>query len=354
MSENMSSRGFKALRWTVALLFIGLFIPFWEPLSLAIIFAFGIQPIMIRLGRKIRFCRDKCVAVMVIVVALILVLPLSLTVYGVANRISDFAYEDSVTQAGSIIPKVKNYIIEKVDQNSLLKDFDVEKKLSGAFDGAFKTAQGFVLSGASKVVTKVPDFMLSIFIFFLGLYFFLSHGSRISDFFDDQKFFSHPELHTVVRILQKSSYQTLFSLLVVGAIQAAVVTVGAKIFGFGDVLLIFLLTLIVSFIPVIGAAPVAGVLSIYLFATGKTGPGIGMLVVGGIAGSIDNILKPYLVSGDDVPAILSLISLIGALILFGFPGLFIGPVLATLAAELFEVRKKNLEKQQAESTILMP
>ena len=68
------------------------------------------------------------------------------------------------------------------------------------------------------------------------------------------------------------------------------------------------------------------------------GSAIALVVVSVIASTIDNILRPILViSGDDVHPAVVLLSLIGAIIIFGIPGLFLGPVIATVTVQLYSV-----------------
>ena len=121
---------------------------------------------------------------------------------------------------------------------------------------------------------------------------------------------------------------------------------GSSIFGFHEFFLIFVVTFILSFIPVIGAAPVSFVLAITAFVIGQSGNGIGLLVVTGIAGSIDNIIKPYVFSAREEGAhpIMSLIGIIGSIIVFGLPGLLLGPLLLQLGTELLP---KLFEKASA-------
>lgn len=115
-----------------------------------------------------------------------------------------------------------------------------------------------------------------------------------------------------------------------------IVAVGASLFGFYEFFLIFVITFTLSFIPVIGAAPMSFVLAITAFIMGNSGNGIGLLVVTLIAGSIDNIIKPYVVSSKEagIHPIIALMGIIGAIFVFGLPGLLLGPLLLQLGTEL--------------------
>jgi predicted PurR-regulated permease PerM len=115
-------------------------------------------------------------------------------------------------------------------------------------------------------------------------------------------------------------------------IQALIVSVSAWFCNIGDFTLIFIFTFICSFIPVIGASPMAFMLAIYAYLDNRMGVSITMIIVGIISSVSDNLLRPYLVSRGDisVPTIVSFLSIIGGVIVLGISGLFIGPLLAAL------------------------
>jgi predicted PurR-regulated permease PerM len=139
-----------------------------------------------------------------------------------------------------------------------------------------------------------------------------------------------------IEILQKSSYNTVVSSVVIAAMQATIVTVGALILGSGDFTVVWVVTFFCSFIPVIGAGPVALALGVGDLLMGQYGTAIGFLVVAIVAGTMDNLVRPYLIaSGDeDLHPVVSLLAIIGALLIFGMPGLFLGPVIASVAFKI--------------------
>jgi len=74
---------------------------------------------------------------------------------------------------------------------------------------------------------------------------------------------------------------------------------------------------------------------LWLFWSGHTGSGVTLLVVGVIAGVLDNIVRPVLIKrGANLPLLLIFAGVIGGLIAFGIIGLFIGPVVLAVAYTL--------------------
>lgn len=96
-------------------------------------------------------------------------------------------------------------------------------------------------------------------------------------------------------------------------------------FNVGDFFFIFLITFFVSFIPIIGAAPVAVILSFFCFLESHISAGTALIVLSLIVGISDNIVRPYLSSKGNVETnpIIDLIAIMGGVTLFGLPGLFL-------------------------------
>ncbi len=86
----------------------------------------------------------------------------------------------------------------------------------------------------------------------------------------------------------------------------------------------------------IGAAPVLSVAVVWLYWSGQPGWGTGLLVWTIFVGSLDNILRPFLIKkGADLPLLLIFAGVIGGLIAFGLVGIFVGPVVLAVTYTLF-------------------
>ncbi|MFZ4714950.1 MAG: AI-2E family transporter [Bacteriovoracaceae bacterium] len=195
------------------------------------------------------------------------------------------------------------------------------------------TYVGTSLSGIfSDLVIDLPNIFLTGFVTILSLYCFLSQSDKIRFLFDRYFHFKQQNGDAFIRMIKICCREVFFSNIITGILQATVVSMGALIFSAGDVFLVFFITFFVSFIPIIGAAPVAAVLAILCFIESRFGPGIGMLVVAGVSGISDNVIRPLLGSLGvvEVHPFIGLLAVIGGVIMFGLPGLFIGPLVASL------------------------
>jgi predicted PurR-regulated permease PerM len=200
----------------------------------------------------------------------------------------------------------------------------------------------------TQMFSRIPELLLSIFVFCAALYFFLAEAAPLKNIFARQKVLNGKETKAFVELIQKSSYNTVVSSVIIGVIQASMVALGALILSTGDILVVWVVTFFSSFIPVLGAGPVALSLGVGCLIFGDVGRAIGFVVVAAVTATVDNIVRPYLLSsgGDDLHPIISLLAIIGAVLLFGMTGLFIGPVIASVAVKIIPVLYGADEKLQ--------
>ena len=120
------------------------------------------------------------------------------------------------------------------------------------------------------------------------------------------------------------------------AAQAIVAMVGYLIAGVPGVAMLTFTTFIFSMVPVIGATLIWLGAAWWLYDSGQTGWAI-FMVLWGIFGisSVDNFVKPILISRtSSLPLLLIVVGIFGGVLVFGFIGLFLGPMLLALGQVL--------------------
>ncbi|WP_413289702.1 AI-2E family transporter [Bdellovibrio sp. HCB337] len=202
---------------------------------------------------------------------------------------------------------------------------DATQKLLGA---------GFRLS--TYIVTQIPDVLFSFVVFLVMLFLFMRHAGWMERTFRSAELLNSEETTNVITVLKETSYSSIFSSILTGMIQSTIVTTGAAIFLEVDLGLVFIVTFICSFIPVIGAAPIAFTLAIYGWIIEDTTAGIGLVIVGIVAGIADNIARVYMlkIAKDKLHPFWSLLAIIGGIMVLGLPGLFLGPVIVSATMQI--------------------
>ena len=96
--------------------------------------------------------------------------------------------------------------------------------------------------------------------------------------------------------------------------------------------------------PVAGTALVWVPAGLYLFFAGASWKGIFVLVWGvAVVTTADNIIRPWVVGGKvELHPLVLLFSILGGVQAFGFLGLFLGPVIASVLWVLFGMVREEL------------
>lgn len=166
----------------------------------------------------------------------------------------------------------------------------------------------------------------------LSVYFFLSQSDKIRQLFNRYFYLNEKNSEDFILMLKVCCREVFFTNIMTGILQATIVSLGAYFFGVGDFFLVFFITFVVSFVPIVGAAPVAIMIALFCFSEGLPGPAGGMLIIAAVTGISDNVIRPFLgsVGSVEVHPFIGLLAVIGGVISFGFPGLFIGPMVASI------------------------
>lgn len=154
-------------------------------------------------------------------------------------------------------------------------------------------------------------------------------------------------LKTVVGAVRGVAYGVVGT----AVIQAIAITLGLMIAGIPHAGLLGLLSLIIA-MSQIGVLLVLiwGAAGWWLFSTGEYGWGIFMVAWGLFVSTVDNLIRPWLVSfGASIPFTLIFLGVFGGFLAFGFLGLFIGPALMAILYALLDAwRHASLAKAGAE------
>jgi predicted PurR-regulated permease PerM len=138
----------------------------------------------------------------------------------------------------------------------------------------------------------------------------------------------------------------VYGILSVGAVQGILTGVAMAIVGIPSPLLLGLGAAFASVIPVVGAGIVWIPAGLYLIFTGAMWKGIFVLFWGSIViSSADNIVRPWVVSGKvQLHPLVLLFFILGGVAAFGFLGLFLGPVIASVMVVLFAMFREELAR----------
>lgn len=335
----------------IILAFAIMFLPFITPILFAILFAFALEPIVSRYSSKQKN-RYRSSLGLIFSLFLLITLPLGFVVYRLIIKFQEISHSGI---QNTILFKSLGLVFEKLSLqlNSIPQIAQMQDTTNSGFSSLTNKIGTWLLSTTAEMISYLPSMILDFFIFTLALYFFLNESKNLKSLFLKLDLLSQDEFNYIVKAIQKNCYNNLVSTVAIGAIQALTVATSAWFCGYDEFFMVFVLTFICSLLPIVGAAPIAVLLAILSFIEGRFASGIALSIAAVIAGSVDNILKPLLMnsssSEDNSHPVIALLALIGGVIIYGAPGLLLGPLLTELTFAVFPLFFQNKSIENSET-----
>ena len=223
---------------------------------------------------------------------------------------------------------------------------------------AVRAIPGWVARNGAAIVGGVAGIALTFAMVLLSAFFFYVEGETMlkelailsplpAEY--DREF--GEKFKSVVDATFKGHVFTAIAQGVVTGIGLAIAHVPAAIFwGF--------VAMVLSMLPMVGAAVVWVPASIYLFISASMGDrgyfGAIFLVIWGITAIslVDNVIRTWTMRGNaHLPAIPLLISVIGGMDAFGFIGLVIGPLVFSLLMSVIDIYKRSFGIPRSQSEV---
>ena len=195
----------------------------------------------------------------------------------------------------------------------------------------------------SNIVSDLPNIMIQTAVAIFTFFFALKDGKKVIEYF---KSLSPVKKETEEKFLKQFKDVTnsvLIGHVLVGIAQGLFAGIGYFVFGVPNAILLTFLTSIGAIIPILGAWIIWLPVDIYLFSTGNTSAGIGLLIYGlFVVSLIDNVLRTLIISRrTELNTGIVLIGMLGGLLSFGFLGLIIGPLILAYVLLVIEIYRKN-------------
>lgn len=323
--------------------------PFFIPIMFGGTLSLALYPLQLKLEKK-GLSRNRAAFIITTFFTIIISIPmLFFLVKGtiaVTQQLEKMSLSDRLRSQGvqEIVMDVREEIVtivQKFSSKYQFMDFLTAKKI----DSYLITVNNYLLNFFQDLASGLPLIFMFLLIMVLCIYSFLTHADGVRSFFQKIFGFNHGRMNELVRIFIRNSRQVYMSNIVTGGVQSFIVALGVSILGQGDFFLVFFVTLILSFIPVIGAAPVAFAFGLIAFFRDNTTAAIILAVLGVFTGIVDNILRPWLATFGEskIPPVVAFICVLGGAILLGFPGLFIGLLVGSIAYDTLPIFWEELK-----------
>jgi predicted PurR-regulated permease PerM len=310
---------------------------FSAPLLWAGILALTFYPLTTWLVRAFGGRRSLAALTLVFVVTVIAILP-SFVIGSVLVRQATGAYRrvQEAVQSGEVLG-----LVETIQSSRLgglwtratpwLEQFsiDISDLLLRATNWVSDQIVGHATVLARNVLLSVVNFILML----VALFFFFRDGEAMADRLRELLPMERAHKQAVFARLYTTLTAVVQSMIVTSLTQGVLGGIGYALIGGLDFsLFLGFLTALASFLPLAGPTIIWGGAATYLALTGHVGRALALAIWGAlVVSTADNWIKPLFISGRaKLPTFLLLISILGGLSVYGFLGVFLGPVVLAI------------------------
>jgi predicted PurR-regulated permease PerM len=322
----------------ISALFLTMIRGFLITLLMAAIFSAVAQPIYRRLARLIGFRYRTAALITLLLFCGVILLPL----VGLGGIIT----VQAVKVGQMVTPWIQGMIDQPSPFSQLLRGIFYHKELlpfhkeilekTGEMAGRISI---FLLNSLSAGAVGTLNIIIMSIIFLYSSYFLLIEGKELMDRI---LYYLPLEEERERRLLDRFSSVTRATLkgtAIIGVLQGGLAGAAFAVVGIEAAVFWGAIMAILSIIPAFGTALVWFPAAIILAGGGSYMKALGLaLFCGIVVGTLDNVLRPWLVGKDtELHDLLVLFSTLGGLSLFGLIGYIIGPIIAALFVTVWEI-----------------
>lgn len=342
MPETRFSTRVFAIAVTALLVYLlaRIMLPFIGPILWAGLLAFLLLPVNRWLCGKLRGRRGAASLLLTLAVILAIVIPATLLMLAFARqatellaRVAETArrYQIEGPQDLLRIPALGR-VIAWIDEKTPVTAAELQQWL---VNGA-RAVLEFALSGGRQVLMGALGAVIGLLLMLFVLYFFFRDGEemagrlvRLIPLEASRKTRLVAQLSDVMRAVVVGSLATAL-------IQGALLGLAFGIAGLPTPVVFAFLASLAALLPMVGTALVWAPATIVLYAQGRPGWALFMLLWGALlVGSVDNFVRPRLISGRaQISTLPVFFGVMGGLGAFGAIGMFVGPLVIALALAL--------------------
>ena len=330
----------------VAILMVELLSPFLSALAWAGVIALSAHPLYVKLlgwfgGRKNIAATITTTLLVLLVATPLVALTILLTneTVVVIGKLQEASQEGRIPGKEQILgnPFVSD-VLEKVDP--YIKDIDFKPVLTEGMKVSSSLAVGL-----SKLLFKnIFSFFFQFALMVVVLFFAVRDGEAIASNFWSVVPLTPKAKGVIVDTLKRVISAVLYGIILTCFIQGVLGGIGFALAGLPSSVFFGAVMVLCAFIPVVGTALVWVPGALYLFAVGKYGACLFLVLWGTVVVSfVDNIFRPLFISGKSkIPLVVVALGVLGGLVTFGFLGVIMGPLLFAVSLELFRIYREDI------------
>jgi len=349
---------FAILLLAAAGLMFAVLLPFFKPLAWSALFCILVYPLYEKLLAKFhgRF-ENLASALVTAAILFFMLLPMALMlIFAISEAVKicgSFADNgglpallDTVFAYMRKVPVVGKYF---KDMDSVMQIPNFAKAVSVVVN--WTTTAAKTMSG--KLANRIARLVLLFAVVGFSAFFFLRDGRKITAFLRDILPLEEGHKSELFEKVRTTMRAIVFGVLLTSLVQGIIGGIGWYFAGLPNAIFFGFMMFVFGMIPAVGTPVVWGCGVIYLIALQDFGHALFLLAWGaGFVCTVDNFIRPvFITGGTDLNMLVVFLGLLGGLYLWGFVGLFYGPLVLSVGLYLFEIYRQyavggNLTKKK--------
>jgi predicted PurR-regulated permease PerM len=320
--------------------------PFLAPLAWAVFIGFLFQPAQARLARWLRGRESISAFLLTTLVLLLFIGPLTALAVAFARQAAALAgmlqewmgRQEGKTFADFASLPIVGPALAWLDQYAHVSAAEVQAWL---IEGGHRLLERLASLGGTAFLGAVGTVLSFTAMLFL-LFFFIRDGRAMAAGAISLVPLPPARRDALTERLALVTRAVMRGTILTAIVQGLLLGIGFALVGLPAPVVFGVIGAILSVVPFGGTALVWVPAVAVLAFQGRYGAAVALAVVGAIVSSVDNFLKPLLISGRaTVPTLAIFIGVIGGLAAFGMIGLFLGPVVIALVLALVQFAQEQ-------------
>ncbi len=302
--------------------------PLIIPIIMGLILAFIFAPIYNWLNKYIKQ-RDVSAFLIILFSLLIIILPgwflipilmeQTIGIFKLAHNI------DFITPLKSIFP-------------ALSTSGELSAEIAHILSSLTTKAVNAILDSLTQLIINLPTILLQLIVVFFTFFFVIRDKQAVVGYAKSLLPFSKDVEEKLLKYTKGITTSLVYGQIVIGIIQGIILGIGLFIFQIPNALFFTFLAILAGIFPIIGTSLIYVPVVIYLFLSGNTISAWGIIAFGIVSSTIDNFLRPIIVSKKTkINSAILLISMVGGWFFFGVLGLLLGPLIISYLLILLEI-----------------
>lgn len=202
-----------------------------------------------------------------------------------------------------------------------------------------ETVTTFIVSQGANIAKSFGNFIVSIFILLLTMFFFFRDGEMIATFMKGMSPLPTKYENEIQRKLRDTTYAIVLGNFATAFVQGAVAAIGFALAGVNNVIFWGTIMAFTSLVPYVGASIIWFPMGLAFLLQGEVGWGIFLILWGGaVVSMIDNIVRPLFIGNrTNMHPLATFLAVLGGIFVFGLKGIVFGPLILSLTVTIIHI-----------------